>query len=245
MSKKRKPSLPDDMPSYSVDDVTKLCKKLNFDEDQLALVRSELNSMASKWWSVVSLPANQVLAGELRVELERLERASRKLLKTMAETQNGTWDAIHDASYVLRADRQESGGEDVANHKRDDYEAAHVDAPYDVTQFVAELKGIADASNVARQLQDPASAGRPRDIALDGWMQSAYALFRCKLGELFVRHVHEDGKPASHAAAFCVEAYHHLSPMTPTSLILNAMKYEISEMQKPLEEMQRNIYIFS
>ncbi len=240
MSKKRKPTLPDDMPSYSFEDAAVLCRTLNIHLDLAGFLHGQLDLMASHWWSVVSNPVNQVLAGELRNELEQLEKAARKLLKAMAETQNGTWNAIHNASDVLRADRQESSGEDGADAKRDDNGAAHVGAPYGVTQFEAELKGIADASNVARQLQNSASAGRPSDIALEGWMRDAYALVHSKLGEPFVRHVHDDGEPSSFAAAFCVDAYHHLSPQTPTSLILNAMKKEISEIQKPVEEMKRN-----
>ncbi|AFO89773.1 hypothetical protein D1822_00125 [Phaeobacter inhibens] len=91
------------------------------------------------------------------------------------------------------------------------------------------LRGIETAATRGSQRQSPRKSGRPFNMALHVWMSNIAAIW----GELstlpFSRSVTDQNDPVSPAARFCALSFKRLSPKTPTSRVMLAMKDNISK----------------
>lgn len=90
------------------------------------------------------------------------------------------------------------------------------------------LRGIENAALRGTERSSPRKSGRPFDMALHVWMNNIFAIWDDLSSLPFSRSVTDQNDPVSPAARFCALAFERLSPQTPASRVMLAMKDSIS-----------------
>lgn len=230
---------------YSIGNVVPLCDDLRVDHEFAADLTSQLNSAANTWLSMNADPLTAQSDGDTRKELLRIARALLKAKAELASISDTAWTVMHEASNILNSDHHTSGIENVAGPEWhideelrrsvriiDNIETSSV-SMNNLTESLSILTELADVG--AEAVLQP-SSGPNVDRALARWVYTMRQLVERTLHVPFTRDVALGNEPISPAACFCVNAFAIISPETPRSRVLNALKYEITEHNKSIAD---------
>ncbi|MEQ3748564.1 MAG: hypothetical protein ABNH26_04215 [Celeribacter sp.] len=90
------------------------------------------------------------------------------------------------------------------------------------------LRGIENTAARGTERSSQRKSGRPFDMALNVWMSSISSIWDDFSTLPFSRYVTDQSDPVSPAARFCALAFKRLSPQTPTSRVMLAMKERVT-----------------
>tara|TARA_R110000850_G_scaffold88316_8_gene189729 strand:+ start:1426 stop:2121 length:696 start_codon:yes stop_codon:yes gene_type:complete len=168
-----------------------------------------------------------------KAELTALAQASRAYGGTLATLSSASWAMMSMASDELNEIAPQAmsiaSPEYVrrgqvsfeVNDGEGDKQILHLQT---LQHVISHLASVAD---FAAQERTKLGKGPARDTPLETWIWSIANIWAQYLKRPFTRDLTSDGQPISLAARFCVEAYHCLDPLTPTSRVLNEMKKRI------------------
>ena len=228
---------PGNVPSYTADHIAVLATILGIGPAQHSQLATVLSHAVQTWERANDEPMVKVPAKGRSAELRKFAKIARDMQSALNDLSDAAWLSMHDGSDSHNDDHYESGIGTVAGNM--DYgEAFHepvvrlIDYPYlhhaikgcELAQMMGLLSTTADAA--ASNLPDLRS-GPLSDRPLAAWMQSIAFMVE-DFGVPFKRDVAVDGSPVTAAARFCVAAYAVVSPITPSSRVLTAMKREIT-----------------
>lgn len=205
-------------------------------KDQRKIFHRDLIAAEWTWRKIENYPTRATPDKEIRRELETISDAADAFQTALSSLSLASWLIMERTSQGL-ADSKYSPIIDYADNPTglpsitvfDDNEVFERPKRTSINMrglevVVSQIYEISDCSIEYAYLNKP---GRKPDPALETWMLCMRSLW-VRLGREFKRDVSETGQANSEAARFCVDAYNILSPDTPSTKVLNAMKKTIS-----------------
>ncbi len=224
---------------YSDAMIAALCDDLGISLDLAPKLRQGLRTAAHQWQRHVSDPVESVTPKNLTNSLLDLSAALDVAKGALEGVTDAQWEMIRHGSAVSNFDPyiseigQRADAHDPAEEIRT-VSLNHTD--FALPDIIAALDVLASAAQLATGPIGKLKRGPQPNFPLKAWTRSMLFLCKATLGAPFTRD-ETQGQPVSRATIFCVKAFEVLSPETPKTLILSAMKGAIAEQAKTSEEL--------
>lgn len=231
----------DESSPYTAEQIEEFRLWLGLKSSHAIVLHNGLHNAALSWRLITSFPSSSTTVTDVSSELKRLASAAGPLAATLAETGVATWHAMRDLSDIHNSDLYKSGIVGIADQSETTeafQPAIYLQDIYGQTTVSIDdlrrcLAALAAMAGSTRHTLPPATRGPQVDRPLLQWIYKVRQIFNHELKIPFTRDECA-GVPISPAARVCVAAFSVLSPETPASRVLRAMKYEIAEHRKSI-----------
>lgn len=226
--------------TYSAADLAKLTKDFDIGPDhQDDLARFLEDAAAIYRWHQIS-PEAAIRPAMVKSSLKKVAKLSAQLTEAL----NGLPPRAEVTLAIEYAKSEDAAlMASMGNQSKPKGAALYVPEPDGSETLVTlEMNEVLDVighlGRMAAQAADlpPGRIGTKRNDGLRMWVLNMERFWTKTLGRSFSRDATSAGEPVSAAARFCVAAFKPVSPDTPPSRVLNAMKISIRDSQGKSQE---------
>lgn len=216
---------------YSEHELREQFEAQNLPLEKLDFVRNNLNRCAAIWKWQNGEPSDHSASSEVKAQLGRVGRLAHGLAQAIE-------DLPHQAKLALESQfssliQSQIGSE---NENPSALCIPLVDGGGEFVSLQADdiVSISSEIGNLTFEACDNYRAAQrtKRDYPLDIWIANIRRIWTDLSGRPYSRDATSDGQPVSPAAEFTVFAYSKLSPDTPPTKVLNAMKRNIAEVNR-------------
>jgi hypothetical protein len=213
---------------YTEEDLREKFLALNLPLAKLEEMRSHLNKAAAIWKSAKRDPSDYCAPAKAKSALSKVERLAQQLNQAII-------DLPHRARQSLEIELNMTVQRGIFDESGERHGLC---LPFHLDDTTHIILGIEKVGFIVSDLGDLAQRGRTNyiggqrvkgDYPLDLWVSNVSMAWINILGKRYTRDCTNNGQPISPAAIFTVFAFSKLSPETPSTTVLNAMKRNIAK----------------
>jgi hypothetical protein len=222
--------------------IASLCDDLRISQELAPKLRHGLCSAADKWQRHMNDPTEGISPKDLTEGLIALSVALERAKSALGGITAAEWEMMRDGSALSNSDHyvsricQRADAYDPVEEIRT-ISLDHTDVL--VPDMIDALDALSNAAHMGTAPIGKIKRGPQPSFPLNSWTHSMFGL--CS-GTLRVPFTCDEtqGMPVSPAACFCVNAFAVLSPQTPATRVLSAMKGAIHTQAETFLEISQN-----
>ena len=192
-----------------------------------------LEIMAENWTNECKAENPKTSTNSRKVELDRLRRHAAALKATLKNLSPSAWSDLEHTSDVMETSDRVEGivldWDDGTDARVPRFNLGPTSDSFGLDTLLATLGMIQSAASFPELTFDHIKTGAQPDRFLQIGMRHLHEFWEKTVGCEFTRDATSDGQPISEAARFCVQVCGEMSPNTPKSRVLNAMKKQIKQ----------------